>query len=271
MDRAEHWKSIRTAAVTIAVIGGLFGLVAILSSGSNQPLMNSNPTVAAADPATPLISTEELTANAALFSSSADTICAESKDATIAADDATKSAPHDETGAQIISPDEAAINRNAYDFRQRCASATRAKDFAAGAVKDRESDPLSFTVDMSVSITSGNPFTVSGTTNLPDGTPISIVLKGVPPTCAPECFLWFRPTTVKDGSFSSEIEGPSSLPQDSYTIDVAAAASTDNSSKHFRGPYVATIGTNDYVPVEFPPHSAVPSTDVSLGMLIHYT
>ena len=80
-------------------------------------------------------------------------------------------------------------------------------------------DPNAITIEMSVAVTPTNPPVIMGSTNLPDGTKLMVMLVGDPPACIPRCGLFYAPATVQNGRFTSSLSPPPII-SGSYTIDI---------------------------------------------------
>jgi TPR repeat protein len=162
--------------------------------------------------------------------------------------------------------------------RQAAQQAT--EQVRARAPKVDVGEPGTITIEMSVAATPTNPPVIMGSTNLPDGTILSVYLLGDPPACVPDCGLQYNSPTVQSGRFSATLQGPRPLISDSYTIDIAMAASLQSQSvqsvigklgEHLRGPYVTTFGpSGQYLPVTFPRDNPSDSEKI-VGYTIHYT
>jgi len=143
-------------------------------------------------------------------------------------------------------------------------------------------DPNSITVDMSVSVTSANPPVVQGTTNLPDGTTMQVLLKGDMPACFPRCGFMYNKTTVKNGRFTvgAELTGAEKLIPDSYTIEINVSGEPQphdvqsvigKAGEHLRGPYVFSFVNEKLQPLKLPWNPAPSSDEYLGGLMIHYT
>jgi hypothetical protein len=149
---------------------------------------------------------------------------------------------------------------------------------AAGALRAAVQDQ-NIDVTMSVAVISENPLTITGSSNLPDGTILSILLIGDRPACLPRCGFELAQATVKDGRFLSKIEANAPLISDSYTIDIVtpmAAAQPANvqsvigsNGERLRGSYVAALdaSSNQYISVD---PSVTPPSQYLGGLSIHY-
>jgi uncharacterized protein YecT (DUF1311 family) len=156
-------------------------------------------------------------------------------------------------------------------------------DLAALAARNRADDPESITVDMSVTATPTNPPVIMGTTNLPEGTVLGIVLRGDLPACVPRCgFQGF--TTVQNGRFTigSELFGDEALLADSYTVEVVTVGAfkqsqnvqsvIGKSGEHLYGSYVVTLDAGaKYVPVRLPRKASPAAGENPFGLMIRYT
>lgn len=111
-------------------------------------------------------------------------------------------------------------------------------------------------VTMSIAAAELGPLTVSGETNLPDGTILSLLLRGDFPVCSPKCGFMMSQTTVQNGKFSGRILGERDPGPGLYTVDVAVAAGSVQPSsvqalmgpngEGVRGPYVTVLGTDGH-------------------------
>jgi hypothetical protein len=120
-----------------------------------------------------------------------------------------------------------------------------------------------------------------GSTNLPDGTKLGVILRGDPPACVPRCGLEYESATVQSGRFTTSLKGSSPLISGSYTIDIVAPMALfqpenvqsviGKFGEHLRGPYVVTLEGGKYVPVRFPRNSVPSDNEKHLGLFIHYT
>jgi hypothetical protein len=133
---------------------------------------------------------------------------------------------------------------------------------------------------MAIDIISTNPFTIRGTTNLPDGTEVGGELSGQPPDCTPVCGLQFNFTTVKNGSFTASVGGP--LKAALYTVTFGTAGTPSGgkrvsavlgeSGEHLRGPYVATVEPGGiYVPAKLEELRPLTDYERIFGYVIEYT
>ncbi|MGA3242386.1 MAG: hypothetical protein ABSG03_39575 [Bryobacteraceae bacterium] len=146
--------------------------------------------------------------------------------------------------------------------------------------------PNSLAVEMSVSVTSENPPVITGTTNLPNGTVLSVFMFGEPPACVPHCGIGPADTIVQDGRFTigTKLTGTEKLLTALYTIDVTMMShgQSDPTVKsaiglngaNLRGSYVAALGDGPgvgYIPIKFPRTSPPSEGERHLGLDIHYT
>jgi hypothetical protein len=113
----------------------------------------------------------------------------------------------------VISAEQAAKNIAAAEARKRLAREKHARAYAALVVENREADPDSITVDMSISVTEANPPEIIGNTNLPDGTKLSVLVHGDRPACLPRCLVGFDFPTVRNGRFTATLKCCSTLPE----------------------------------------------------------
>lgn len=130
-------------------------------------------------------------------------------------------------------------------------------------------------VEMSLTANTSNPHTISGATNMPDGTILMIDLLADQP-CAPDCFGQVE-TTVQNGHFTISPESiGGKVIEGAYTIEVitpAAAKQPENvqevigrSGEYLDGPYVVTFSSQGYAR-----RSANPSDfEKSAGYQIRY-
>jgi hypothetical protein len=148
------------------------------------------------------------------------------------------------------------------------------------------SDPNSLAVEMSVTATSENPPVVKGTTNLPNGTVLSIFLFGEPPACVPHCGIGPADTVVLNGRFTigTKLTGTEKLLAAFYKIDVTMMSHGQSdptvksaigpNGENLRGSYVAALGDGPgvgYIPITFPRTSPPSEGERHLGLDIHYT
>jgi uncharacterized protein YecT (DUF1311 family) len=148
-----------------------------------------------------------------------------------------------------------------------------------------ESDaPKSIVVSISIVATPTNPPALEGTTNLPDGTPLTIYLRGDDPSaCFPRCGLGFDPATVQGGRFAASLGVSTPIAPGSWTVDVftpmaglqpeKVQAVIGRFGEHLRGPYVQKFEEGKgLVPFGFP--RSTDPTDKEMrfgGLTIHYT
>lgn len=155
------------------------------------------------------------------------------------------------------------------------------KQIRAQATRARAVDPSTLTVEMSFSADSANPPVISGSTNLPDGTQLTMLLTGQLPACAPRCGWEYDISTVQGGRFTARPKGSTPLMPGSYTIDVAtpmASIQPENvrriigeNGEQLRGPYVVTLEGGKYVPVTFPRGPRSSEGERFVGLMIRYT
>jgi len=130
---------------------------------------------------------------------------------------------------------------------------------------------------MAVKVTSANPLTIVGTTNLPTGTDLSLIVNGDLPACIPRCGFGSVSTKVRDGRFIFRIAVGQPLIPDAYTADIvtpsiqplAVQAILGTAGEHLRGPYLAALDSSGHY-VSIDPSIADPKDYLS-GFLIHYT
>ena len=140
-----------------------------------------------------------------------------------------------------------------------------------------------FVVEMALDVSSTNPPEITGTTNLPDGTALSVTLIGDMPACYGHCGFMAN-ATVKNGHFAigAELTRNDKLIPDSYTIHVGTPTASvepesvqrviGDSGQNLRGPYVVTMGANgERIPVRFPRNSAPTYYESLAGLMIEYT
>ena len=144
-------------------------------------------------------------------------------------------------------------------------------------------DPSAIVVQMSAAATAANPPEIAGSTNLPDGTILSISLLGDPPACTPRCGNAYPSATVEHGRFSaSPLKDAHQLFSGSYTIDIVMPSASSQpknvqavigrSGERLRGPYVVVLGNDKEadVPVTFPLKSELSYGQKILGFMIHF-
>lgn len=137
------------------------------------------------------------------------------------------------------------------------------------------------TVEMSVAATPTNPPVIVGSTNLPDGTILTVYLLGDPPACVPRCGLEYNTATVQNGRFTSSLRGPSPLISDSYTVDIVTPMAhiqpdtvqsvIGKFGERLRGAYVVRLQGGKYVSVRFPRNAAASDDERLFGLSIRYT
>lgn len=182
----------------------------------------------------------------------------------------------------VISIEQQRKNRETAEVEQKRAIANYANVFAMLAARNREADPNSITVDMSVTVTSTNPPKILGTTNLPDGTALSVLLKGEMLACLPRCGFFARDAIVVNSRFTTEIIGVEKLIPASYTIDIATPSARSmpqsvqsvlgKAGEHLYGPYVVTLEEGGkYVPAKLPRNRIPTDSEIFPGFMIHYT
>src|SRR5262249_47788942 len=107
-----------------------------------------------------------------------------------------------------------------------------------------QASTASINIEMSVAATPTNPPTITGTTNLPNGSLLMVSLLADRP-CAPNCYAQAK-TTVQNGRFTVPF---SIIMMGPYTIDVltpslqptSVQAVIGRSGEHLGGPYVVTL------------------------------
>jgi RNA polymerase subunit RPABC4/transcription elongation factor Spt4 len=132
-------------------------------------------------------------------------------------------------------------------------------------------------VSMAVRVTSANPLIIVGTTNLPTGTDLSLIVNGDLPACIPRCGFGSVSTKVRDGRFIFRIAVDQPLIPDAYMADIvtpsiqplAVRAILGAAGEHLRGPYLAALNSSGHY-VSIDPSMADPKDYLS-GFLIHYT
>jgi hypothetical protein len=152
------------------------------------------------------------------------------------------------------------------------------------------SDPNSLAVEMSVTATSANPPVITGTTNLPNGTVLSVFMFGEPPACVLWCIIGGArglgvDAIVENGRFTigTELTGTEKLLADTYKIDVTmdphgqsdpiAKSAIGPKGENLRGSYVVTLADEPgktYVP-KFPRTSPPTEGERYFGLMINYT
>jgi hypothetical protein len=148
------------------------------------------------------------------------------------------------------------------------------------------SDPNSLAVEMSVTASSENPPVITGTTNLPSGTILSVMMVGEAPGCVPRCGIGPADTVVENGRFTigTKLTGTEKLLAAFYKIDVTMMSHGQSDSavksiigpkgENLRGPYVVALADKPggaYVPVKLPRTSPPFESERYLGLMINYT
>ena len=170
----------------------------------------------------------------------------------------------------VLSVEQMERNRAAAEAKEKRAAEDRTREFALLAARNREADPNSITVDMSVTVTSANPPMIKGTTNLPDGTTLFGMVMMTPvkdglPACSPHCDGYsIKDITVENGCFTSELKRAVRItPGGSYTVYIGTVAAylepqnvqsvIGKYGEHLYGPYVVNYDANGkMVPAKYP-------------------
>ncbi|MBX9778551.1 MAG: hypothetical protein K2Y71_29615 [Xanthobacteraceae bacterium] len=157
----------------------------------------------------------------------------------------------------------------------RLAAQQAEEQVRAQAPKAQAGKPNKIRVEMSVAVSATNPPTITGMTNLPDGTGLRGNLISDQP-CAPNCYAEAQ-TVVQNGRFvvsSESIRGKIAVGP--YTIELITLGAAHQpasvqsvigpSGEHLDGPYVVTLSKQGYAP-----RSANPSEfEKAMGYQIRY-
>lgn len=175
---------------------------------------------------------------------------------------------------------ERIIDLNSSFGRKRLDSQVAA---AAPPTPSPADDPSAIVVQISAAATAANPPEITGSTNLPDGTILSISLLGDPPACTPRCGNTYPSATVEHGRFSaSPLKDAESLFSGSYTIDIVTPtarvqpgnvqAVIGKSGERLRGPYVVVLGNGKEAdfPVTFPRRTELSDDQKYISFMIHF-
>jgi hypothetical protein len=160
------------------------------------------------------------------------------------------------------------------------------QQIAAAPAAAAATDPNLLTIEMSVTATHENPPVITGSTNLPNGTVLSVFMFGEPPACVPHCGIGPADTVVQNGRFTigTKLTGTEKLLAAFYKIDVTMMSHGQSdptvrsaigpNGENLRGSYVAALGDGPgvgYIPVTFPRTSPPSEGERHLGLDIHYT
>ena len=155
----------------------------------------------------------------------------------------------------------------------------------SAAASAKEDDPNSLTVKMSVTSTSTNPPVITGATNLPNGTILSVFMFGEQPACMIHCLFGSVDATVEDGHFEigAKLTGTKKLLTNTYKVDVTMMSHQQSdpfvksvlgpNGENLRGSYVVASGSGPgatYIPIEFPRSSPPSEGERYLGLMIHF-
>jgi hypothetical protein len=191
----------------------------------------------------------------------------------------------------ILSFKKGASGQHAFDQAFTAWNEETGRQQMAAAPATTTNDPNSLAVEMSVTATSANPPVITGTTNLPNGTVLSVFMFGEPPACVLWCSIGGArglgvDAIVENGRFTigTELTGTEKLLADTYKIDVtmdphgqsdpAVKSVIGPKGENLRGSYVVALGDEPgktYVPIKFPRTSPPTEGERLLGLMINYT